>query len=214
MSYKQFFILAFLSVHFANANNVSEVDDFIIKKGWFLASQVGLFSSLGGFSDTQTQIISNEFIIREKRALSRLAPQVGLLLGYDLGGIFSLGLKLEQGYVAGAARIADIAESPTHYALTLVNFILLGNWNFYKRFSLMGTFGIGGVFMTPRMSDKISNIGANICGSFGLRYDTLLSGLFVGVELSSNWSLISDTGIDKIPGIISFSLIPKIGYVF
>lgn len=212
MSYKHFFMLVFLTSTLAYSFNVREVNEFKIKKGWFLSSQVGFFSSLSGFSDPQIQ--ANSFVIREKRTLSSLAPQVGILLGYDINDFISVGLKLEQGYVAGAARIPDDPESPTHYSLAFVDFILQGQWNFYQRFSLIGILGIGGAFMTPRASEQSNRLGANICGGFGLRYDTLLNGLFVGFNLNSNWSLISGTGIDQIPGIISFSLIPKIGYVF
>ncbi len=194
--------------------DVRSVHEFKRKQGWFLASDVGALAVLGGFRDPLIVPLEATSIIREPRFSSGVQPSVGMVLGYDVWEYLAIGIKLGRGYVASAARLPSDINSPTDYALTHVDVALMGSLPVYQRWQLAGSVLVGFSTMTPAILPDVRRFGVGVGASLGVHYQTLLSGLFVGLDLNGRISLIPETGNGILPGIVSISLIPLIGYVF
>jgi len=197
------------SVYGLHAADVNLVSEYQIKRGWFVVSDVGLFATLGGFKDS----IHTSTPVRTPVLFSLIQPQIGVAIGYDALNWLSVGVKLGQGYVSGAARTSDL-KSPTSYGLLFIDAVLFASREVYRRLVLSGQIFAGLVIMTPAVMPDARRFGADLGLGVGFKYHTLLNGLFVGVDLNTRASLLPETSLGNFPGIISFSLVPKVGYVF
>ncbi len=210
-----FFMIYFYVIGLgAESFHVKSVSEFKSKQGWFLAADVGAFTALGGFSDPLILPLEATNIFREPRFTSSIQPYVGVVVGYDVWKYVAFAIKLGRGYVASAARLATAVNSPTDYALSFVDLALIASFPIYQRIQFSGSVFAGIAMMTPGVLPHARPFGVDAGASLGVHYQTLLDGLFVGLDVSGRISLIPETNIGILPGIVSISLIPLIGYVF
>lgn len=210
-----FFMICFYVMELgAETFHVKSVSEFQSKQGFFLSEDVGAFTALGGFSDPLLLPLESKSIFRQPRFASGIQPYVGVVVGYDVWKYLAIGIKLGRGYVASAARLPTDINSPTDYALSFVDATLIGSFPIYQRIQFSGSVFVGLAMMTPGVLPEARRFGVDVGASLGVHYQTLLDGFFVGLDVNGRMSLIPDTNIGILPGIVSISLIPLIGYVF
>ena len=211
-----FFLIIYFYVMGIGAESfqVKSVSEFQSKQGFFLSADVGTFTALGGFSDPLVLPLEAKNIFRQSRLVSSIQPYVGVVVGYDIWKYLALGIKMGRGYVASAARLPDDINSPTDYALSFIDAALIGSFPIYQRIQSSGSVFVGLAMMTPGVFPGARRFGVDVGASLGVHYQTLLDGLFVGLDVSGRISLVPETNIGILPGIVSISLIPLIGYVF
>jgi hypothetical protein len=211
-----FFLMLYFYVMGLGAESfyVKSVSEFQHKQGWFLTADVGVFTVLGGFSDPLVLPLEAKNILRQPRFASGIQPYVGMMVGYDVWKYLAVGIKVGRGYVASAARLPADINSPTDYALSFLDSALVGSFLIYERIQFSGGVFLGLVIMTPGIFPDARRFGVDVGASLGVHYQTLLDGLFVGLDVNGRMSLIPNANIGILPGIVSISLIPLIGYVF
>jgi hypothetical protein len=201
-------LLCFPALAGSSVDAVKGVEGFSFKRGLFLTGDVGLFTAVGGYKDGANAQD------RKARTFSNIQPFVGLTVGYDVLDFLALGLKFGQGYISGAARSKDNVESPTDFALAFVDAAVMASVKFYERVIFTGSIFGGLAVMTPPVLPDAQRYGGHLGASIGLRYDTLLNGMIVGIDFGGHMSFLPKTGIGSVPGIVALSLTPLIKYVF
>jgi hypothetical protein len=183
--------------------SVGGATGFIFPRGFYTSSDLGMFMRLGGWTD------GPECFRCQPRANSNAQPYIGLSVGYDVLDFLGVMLSFGTGYIANAAPLEGVADSPRDHGITFVNLNLIGTWYFLDRLALEGRVLGGGAFLVPAPDVESPFYGGNAGGGIGLKYATLLTDVVVGVD--ANFYAVFTAGGVFIP---AYSVSPVIKYVF
>ena len=215
------FVLALISVSFwSHAQDVSSatvvqstgidtsgVIGFIPKDGFFLAGDIGLFSSFDGYEDTAIGV-------RSSASMSSVNAFIGLTAGYDFSRNLGVGLKLANGSVSAGARSLTDLESPTDFGLYLIDGNIMGAVSMSSRLRLVLN-GFGGLtVMSPPMIRGGSTTGFNAGATVGILYDTLLADMVVGLNVGGYAFMGFSGPADAKQTLVAVSISPVLKYVF
>jgi hypothetical protein len=176
---------------------------FVFPRGFYTSADLGMFMRFGGWTD------GPECFRCQPRVNSNAQPYIGLSVGYDVLDFLGVMLSFGTGYVANAAPVEGVPDSPRDHGITFVNLNLIGTWYFLDRLALEGRVLGGGAFLVPAPDAEAPFYGGNAGGGIGLKYATLLSDVVVGVD--ANFYAVFSAGGVFIP---AYSVAPVIKYVF
>jgi hypothetical protein len=156
---------------------------FVLDRGWYFTSDLGMFMSLGGV-----------------RGYGDVEPYLALKGGYDFNDYLGVQIGLSTGYSSGnPASSADNPNNPSgarggsvvDYGLLNGSAELVGAYRFAERLSLEPHLGAGITRVHPALtsredpSQKQNAVAPHIVGGVDLRYLTLLSHFSAGVTVNA-----------------------------
>ncbi len=162
------------------------LEDFILDRGFYVASDLGIFLTLGG-----------------TRGYSNVQPILSLRPGFDIGDLFSIQLDISLAYASGnpvsnADRKAAVEGSTANQDATVdFGIINVGAEGVFairplRRLAIEITAGGGYTFIDPPLTDPNSTVGVNtkVDGSGGhyvvgvdFKYLTLLTNFTAGASV-------------------------------
>jgi len=212
MRFTNYLLLASLALSapvsaFEPTTEVQE-DAVVGRTGFFLAGTAGVFSAIGGYKADPEGSAKP----RISRSLSSAEPTLGLLIGYDFLEYVGLGVRLQQAYVSGAARSLN-PDSPTDFGLLMADANLSGAFYIVDRLKLEASLFGGFTWMTPAILPASTPYGVNGGLALGIKFETLLSNMVVGLDLSGYANYLLDAPADSSNLIWAFSVAPVVKYV-
>jgi hypothetical protein len=192
-------------------DDVGGATGFVRHSGFYTSSDLGGFLRFGGFTTSNQGLCSHPAAACEPRITSNLQPWIKLAVGYDVVNVeafqFSTQLSLGTGFVANAAPIENLLDSPRDYAVSMVNVELIGTF-FVERLGISGKLFGGGAFLTPAPQPDVSPAGGVVGGGLGVSWATLLTDVTIGVDINGMFIMAGQTAF------AAMSFAPVIKYTF
>ena len=158
---------------------VGQLGIFVLQRGFYFSSDVGLFMSLGG-----------------ENGYSEVQPYVAIKIGFDVNDTFSLELKLSHAYVsnnpisAHDRTNATVGERASSFGLVGIGGGLVVALRPTARFAIEPNVGGGVTHLYPPLTDPnnplttLGSFAPHVMGGVDLKYLTLLTDFSAGLSLA------------------------------
>jgi hypothetical protein len=188
--------------------SVGGATGFVFKQGFYAQSELGGYQRFGGFT------INNSCggTPCEPVIVSQFQPFIGLAIGYDFVNWLGVQASFGTGFVANAAPY-DSANSPRDFGMSFLNLSVVGSYYFLDRLAVSGKIFGGALFLSPEPDLDEPFYGFNAGVGLGVRYATLLTDVFVGLDGNFYASFAPSTAGSFLI-IPAYSITPVIKYVF
>lgn len=178
---------------------------FVRPQGFYTSSDLGGFIRFGGWADGE------DCGFRCKsRITSNLQPYIGLSVGYDLNEFVAVQVSYGTGFVANAAPLQGIPDSPRDYGVTFTNAALLASY-YFDRVGIVGKISGGAAFLGPAPTSGAPFAGGNVGGGVGVRWATLLTDVTVGLDVNGVFVFVPGGTPVSFPAL---SVAPILQYTF
>lgn len=194
-----------------NTIDTASVVGFVVKDGFFLSGDFGVFSAFGSFQKRDYSV--NPLVIRSK-SMSEVNTMVSITTGYDFSRNIGIGLKLANASVAGVSLDGSNSETPESFGLYLVDLNVMGAVSVTGRLRLTANLFGGLTVMVPELAPGSSPLGANGGLSIGLLYDTLLADMVIGLNIAGHGFFTFSSPATATATYWGASITPVVRYVF